>query len=142
MVFESSNVRSSSVLSVASLLESSNFLAWGPFFLNKRILNNILNFNFFVRLLRASATLWSAPGPGKPAAELQWPSCHAERLANERIMLRNINRSGMSLFWSQWDPKYWNAQTLQQLKCKWRINVVGLIVCSSFLKTATWANLA
>nr|ACP20205.1 beta-1,4-endoglucanase [Ditylenchus destructor] len=31
---------------------------------------------------------------------------------------------GMSLFWSQWMGKYWNADTIKALKCPWNSNVV------------------
>ncbi|KAI1729764.1 cellulase (glycosyl hydrolase family 5) domain-containing protein [Ditylenchus destructor] len=31
---------------------------------------------------------------------------------------------GMSLFWSQWMDKYWNADTIKALKCPWNSNVV------------------
>ncbi|KAI1729762.1 cellulase (glycosyl hydrolase family 5) domain-containing protein [Ditylenchus destructor] len=31
---------------------------------------------------------------------------------------------GMSLFWSQWMGKYWNADTIKAIKCSWNANIV------------------
>nr|ABY52965.1 GHF5 endoglucanase [Ditylenchus africanus] len=37
---------------------------------------------------------------------------------------QNVQLRGMSLFWSQWMDKYYNADTIQALKCSWNTNVV------------------
>lgn len=37
-----------------------------------------------------------------------------------------IQLAGMSLFWSVWMSKYWNQETIHQLKCAWNSNVVRL----------------
>src|SRR5262245_27828646 len=35
-----------------------------------------------------------------------------------------VQLRGMSLFWSQWVPKYYNANTLKWLRDDWKITVV------------------
>nr|ACJ60676.1 beta-1,4-endoglucanase [Ditylenchus destructor] len=37
---------------------------------------------------------------------------------------QNVQLRGMSLFWSQWMDKYYNADTVQALKCSWNTNIV------------------
>lgn len=36
----------------------------------------------------------------------------------------NVQLKGMSLFWSQWQPQYYNKETIKQLKDTWGITVI------------------
>ncbi|KAL3109302.1 hypothetical protein niasHT_010566 [Heterodera trifolii] len=40
------------------------------------------------------------------------------------VLLAAVALHGNSLFWSQWYPQFWNANTLKALKCTWNANVV------------------
>ncbi|MET4082272.1 endoglucanase [Pedobacter sp. UYP30] len=44
------------------------------------------------------------------------------RLLNEHN--KAVQLRGMSLFWSQWQPQYFNYETLAKLKNNWHVNVV------------------
>ncbi|KAI1710639.1 cellulase (glycosyl hydrolase family 5) domain-containing protein [Ditylenchus destructor] len=46
-----------------------------------------------------------------------------ERQVQQKVQ-QNVQLRGMSLFWSQWMDKYYNAGTVQALKCSWNTNVV------------------
>uniref|UniRef100_A0A914H2U7 Glycoside hydrolase family 5 domain-containing protein n=1 Tax=Globodera rostochiensis TaxID=31243 RepID=A0A914H2U7_GLORO len=70
-------------------------------------------------LLLAIAVLPSAAVQSPPYGQLQVQGSKLMSSSGKQIILR-----GMSLFWSQWDPKYWNAETVNQLKCKWGINIL------------------
>uniref|UniRef100_A0A183BY34 Cellulase domain-containing protein n=1 Tax=Globodera pallida TaxID=36090 RepID=A0A183BY34_GLOPA len=70
-------------------------------------------------LLLAIVALPLAAVQSPPYGQLQVKGSKLMSSSGKQIMLR-----GMSLFWSQWDPKYWNAETVNQLKCKWGINIL------------------
>lgn len=49
------------------------------------------------------------------------------RVQGNRIVDQNGNAvqlRGMSLYWSQWVPKYWNANTVRWLRDDWKITVI------------------
>ena len=49
------------------------------------------------------------------------------RVSGNRIVDKNgvaVQLRGMSMYWSQWYPKYWNAATVKWLKDDWKITVV------------------
>ena len=49
------------------------------------------------------------------------------RVQGNRIVDKNgapVQLRGMSLFWSQWVPKYYNAATIQWLRDDWKITVI------------------
>uniref|UniRef100_A0A183CG53 Cellulase domain-containing protein n=1 Tax=Globodera pallida TaxID=36090 RepID=A0A183CG53_GLOPA len=35
-----------------------------------------------------------------------------------------VQLTGMSLFWSQWNERFWNSMTVKKLKCDWHVNVI------------------
>ena len=43
------------------------------------------------------------------------------KLLNERGI--PVQLKGMSLFWSQWQPQYYNAESVEILKEQWNVNV-------------------
>lgn len=49
------------------------------------------------------------------------------RVSGNRIVDKNgtaIQLRGMSLYWSQWVPKYWNYNTIKWLRDDWKITVI------------------
>jgi endoglucanase len=49
------------------------------------------------------------------------------RVSGNRIVDKNgqaVQLRGMSMYWSQWYPKYWNAATVKWLKDDWKITVI------------------
>jgi hypothetical protein len=45
----------------------------------------------------------------------------------------NIQLRGMSLFWSQWMPQFYNQATVEQLKNSWKCNVVRAAIGVSLI---------
>nr|ADW77528.1 beta-1,4-endoglucanase [Ditylenchus destructor] len=66
-------------------------------------------------LLNISASFAAAP----PYGQLSVSGKNLKGASGQNVQLR-----GMSLFWSQWMDKYYNADTVQALKCSWNTNVV------------------
>jgi endoglucanase len=51
----------------------------------------------------------------------------ALRIANGKILDKNnqaVQLKGMSLFWSQWSGKFWNAQAIGYLADNWKVSLV------------------
>jgi len=60
----------------------------------------------------------AAEKPHSPFA-LKITNGHLMNSKNEKIQLK-----GMSLFWSQWAPKFYNFETVKNLKEEWNINII------------------
>ncbi|KAL3075212.1 hypothetical protein niasHS_014941 [Heterodera schachtii] len=80
-------------------------------------MKSLTTFVFF--LIIAALPPNVSPAQSPPYGQLQIKGSKLMSSSGKEIVLR-----GMSLFWSQWDPKYWNAETVKQLKCKWGINIL------------------
>nr|AVA09688.1 putative effector protein [Heterodera avenae] len=50
-----------------------------------------------------------------------------EKSTNNPVVLR-----GLSMYWSQWVPKYWTAETIKKLKCSCNANVVRAAMATEY----------
>jgi endoglucanase len=75
----------------------------------------------------AVALLWTVPTPPSmlnltPLARHGWLHIDGTQIIdeyNQPVQLR-----GVSLFWSQWEPEYWNVKIVQWLRDDWNISLI------------------
>ncbi len=66
-----------------------------------------------------SAIMYAQKTPVECHGQLKIEGAHLKNEHDEVLQLR-----GMSLFWSQWKPKFYSAKTVEILKNEWKCNVV------------------
>jgi endoglucanase len=86
--------------------------------------------------LRAALLLLAALLPGPAGAEPTGSpvACHgALSVKDGRIVGQHgepVTLRGMSLFWSQWAPQYYSAETVGWLARDWRVDVVRAAIAA------------
>lgn len=74
------------------------------------------------RLVMMLALCAACVGAATPVETHGWLSVKGNQVVDEHG--RPANLRGMSLFWSQWIGKYWNAQVIDWLVDDWNVSVV------------------